>query len=297
MRAPLLVVLSGLLLSSVAEAQQSHPLVTAAPGAQRDPVPPNDSIIVKGAPLPTESEVRSLARAITPKVSFLDPLDRFQDSVCFGSVGLDRPVLEAIGDRLAQSAERAGLKLAGPGCKPNIVILFVDRVDAEIARLIRRRWWVFGNRSPSQIDMIVKERGPVRAWSNIEVKNADGESIDAGGILRRTTASNIISATRRDVIASIVLVQRSALFGKTVRQIGDYLAMRTLAGVRPERATGKDTILALFNEGVTSSPSEMTAFDRGYLKGLYSAQANQVASSMRATIVQTIFKEQHRAAK
>ncbi|MGC6547627.1 hypothetical protein ACP0HG_26785, partial [Escherichia coli] len=81
-------------------------------------------------------------------------------------------------------AELAGLKLAGEGCKPNVVILFVDGVAAEVDKLVRRKWWVFGDRLPSEIRTIVEERGPVRAWSNSEVRSSDGDRVDAQGFLK-----------------------------------------------------------------------------------------------------------------
>ncbi|WP_138983929.1 hypothetical protein [Sphingomonas elodea] len=284
-------VLAAMLLPEIAFAQspqQSAQQSTGSAGEQ--PAPTGDPIIVTGRPLPSKEEIRALARDVTPPSTSSEPLARFHDSVCFGSVGLDRDTLIGIGDRLAADAELAGLKLAGEGCKPNVVILFVDGVAAEVDKLVRRKWWVFGDRLPSEIRTIVEERGPVRAWSNSEVRSSDGDRVDAQGFLKVTTASRIVASTRRDTLASVVLIERSAIVGKTISQIADYVAMRALAGARPHRAGGRETILALFDGATERTPPELTSFDRGYLRGLYTGPANDFAGTSQSKIVRAILK-------
>lgn len=287
------VVLASLLMCGSALAQEA-----AQSGATTAPPPQtgatSDPIVVTGRPLPPKEEIRSLARAITPPNASNTPLPRFHDTVCFGSAGLDRPTLQAIGDRLAADAERAGLKLAGDGCKPNVITLFVDHVDHEAARLVQRKWWVFGDRTPSEIRTIVNEKGPVRAWSNSETRGRDGEPINPNGTLNVASASRIVASVRRDTLASVVLVERAALVGKTTSQIADYVAMRALAGVRPQRTQGRETILTLFDPGTADVPVELTAFDQGYLRGLYAGAANAFASTTQGTIVREILKAKDR---
>ncbi|WP_218018027.1 hypothetical protein [Sphingomonas azotifigens] len=281
---PVALMLAGSALAQQAPQEGTPPPVKPQSGGTGDP------IIVTGRPLPPKAEIRSLTRAIAPPDLSDEPMPRFNDSVCFGSGGLDRPVLEAIGDRLAEDAELAGLRLAGDGCKPNVIVLFVDNVGSEVAALVRRKWWVFGDRSPSEIRTIVNEKGPVRAWSNSETRSRDGDRIDSHGVLRVPIASRIVTPVRRDVLASVVLVERAAVLGKSPRQIGDYVAMRSLAGVRPPRTTRGETILTLFDPGTISPASEMTRFDRGYLRGLYSGAPNTLASTTQGKIVREILK-------
>ncbi len=294
MRGSWLAVLIGLGLPGLALAQQAEPPASAPSLVKEHPAVPGDPIIVTGRPLPPKDEIRSLARAITPPTMANEPLPRFFESVCFGSKGLDRQTLVDIGDRLAADADQAGIKLAGDGCRPNVVILFVDGIEGEIDTLVKRRWWVFGYRSPSEIREIVDERGPVRAWSNIETRSSDGNRIDSNGVLRVSVASRLVSSVRQDALASIVLVERKALIGKTPVQIADYIAMRALAGARPRRTSGRETILTLFDGATRNAPPELTAFDRGYLHGLYAGEANALASTTQGRIVRDILKAKDR---
>lgn len=307
MRGPLLVVVAGLLFPGLAMAQQSAspppgvaqppalpvPSYTTDPAQGRKaPAGPSDPIIVTGRKPASKKEISALVHAITPPSPNDAPLARFHNAVCFGSVGLERSVLEMIGYRLAADAEQAGLKLAGDGCTPNILVVFTDGVGTGVDTLVRRKWWIFGDRTPSEIRTIVSETGPVRAWSNSEVLSRDGEHINQGGFLNVPIASRLVSPTRKDMLASIVLVERSAVIGKTSNQIADYLAMRTLGGARPRASGPTETILSLFDGDAKRVPGELTAFDRGYLRGLYAGQANAFAWSTRGLIVQRVLKEQ-----
>lgn len=256
-----------------------------------------DPILVTGTSAPERTRLASLSRAISPKVPSDEPLPRFADPVCFATVGLDRATLEQINDRLVADADQAGLALAGSGCRPNVTILFVDGIAATFERLRHRDPMLFGQRTPDEIREIARQAGPVRAWSIIETRSRDGDRIGAkaalasgNGILTVATSSRLFATIRRDVLASVVLVERSSLVGKTTRQIADYLALRSLAAAHPEAAIGEETILSLFGPDGQGAPTEMTAFDRGYLQGLYSGSPNQLASLHQALIVRTILR-------
>lgn len=67
--------------------------------------------------------------------------------------------------------------------------------------------------------------------------------------------------------------------------------MRALGGTRPQNDLGSRSILSLFTPGSTEAPIEMTAFDRGYLRGLYAGTANAFATTTQGIIVQTILNE------
>jgi hypothetical protein len=125
--------------------------------------------------------------------------------------------------------------------------------------------------------------GPGRAWNNIRT-------------VQLNIGSRLVSDIRRDIASAMVLVERSAVVGKTTNQIADYAVMRALAVIRPRQAAGNDTILSLFDPAV-SPPAEMTAFDRGYLRGLYTGAGNQLVDVQRGRIVQGILNQTNIAAQ
>lgn len=265
-----------------------------APSTQQDAASPGDAIVVEGRALPEEAKIRALARAISPRLGYDQPLSRFTDPVCFATGGLPRGVLETIGLRLADDAHEAGVRLAGDGCQPNILVLFVDDGHADLKTLVKRRPGLFGDRSPSEIRAIMDEPGPVHVWSASEIRSRDGDRLSPNGngppTLKVPTATRIGLPVRSDLLSTVVLIDRKALMGLSLQQIADYTAMRSLASIRPKGATGGDTILALFDPGTATKPDAMTAFDRGYLKGLYQGSGTERGPTKVAMIAGSIVK-------
>ncbi len=276
----------------VAAAQETPPSAAAADAAARRA---GEEVVVTGRTPPEEAQVRALARAISPRTGWDEPLARFSDPICFGTGGLGRPVLEAIGARLADDAAQANVPLAGDRCDVNVLVLFVDDGEAELRQLLKRRPGMFGDLQPSEVRAIINEPGPVHVLTASEIRSRDGDRQFTGsdGIrtLKVPIASRIVLPTRRDILSSIVLVDRKAAAGRSVQQIADYVAMRALAMVRPKGATGGDTILTLFDPGVATAPVGMTAFDRGYLKALYEGSANQRGATKVGMIARSIIKQ------
>lgn len=276
---------AGAMLATAGIGAQSVP--PADPGAAADP------IVVEGRAPPDEVKIRALARAISPRVGFDQPLARFTDPVCFATAGLPAPMLRTIGARLAENADAAGIALAGDGCTPNILVMFVDDSREEAERLMKRRPWMFRDYQPSEMREILKEPGPVHVWSVSEVRSRDGDrlsqSADGPPTLQVPIATRIGLAIRRDMLSTVMLVDRKAVLGHSLQQMADYAAMRTLAMIRPKGATGGDTILTLFDPAA-APPTEMTAFDRGYMKALYDGSGTQRGATKVAMIARSIVK-------
>lgn len=295
MRAFLLVATLGLTAPNVAEAQQVPSRVAIASTSQTQPST-GESIVVTGKSAPHRAKVRALTDAVTPVPLWGEPLARFESPLCIGTAGLDRQTLEQIGQRLAWDAVRAGLSLGGTSCTPNVLILFVNAPSVEIDRLRKSSPGLFGDRTPTEIASLKHEPGPVHAWQNTEIRSTEGEPLSFQRVLPVRVASIITTPIQRNVLSAVVVVQRSAALGKTAEQLGDYLAMRVLAGVRPQRAQGKETILTLFDADNSPPLAEMTAFDQGYLQGLYAGAPNTKASTTKKMIVRSILAAEEKQA-
>ena len=86
---------------------------------------------------------------------------------------------------------------------------------------------------------------------------------------------------------SIVIVDIDAVSGLNAGQLGDYLAMVTLAQVDLEADTGPfDTVLNLFDDpsGVTG----LTEWDWSYLSALYASTSRRRSAGAQATAVASI---------
>jgi hypothetical protein len=270
-----------------------HPPAAPTPPTARVPAslppPPAQDIVVTARDLPDAAMVRQLARAISPHPSGDEPMARFEDPVCLATEGLPRPVLIALANRFIDDAYRAGVRVGGTKCAPNVLVLFVDDGRTDMARIGKRLPHLFDDMSLHEMRHIIDEPGPVHAAISSEIRSRDG---DRGGVgmLKVPIATRLVPPVRRDMLTSVVLIDRSAAVGRTPEQLADYAAMRSLAQVRPVGAKGGDTILTLFDNGASSSPSEMTMFDRGYLKALYAGQGNTPGARKVDQISRSIVK-------
>lgn len=99
--------------------------------------------------------------------------------------------------------------------------------------------------------------------------------------------ASLLDTARAVITASILLIDQDAAVGKTLNQLADYAARRTLAKVRTKGATG-DTILTLFDAPSGQAPRALTAFDSGYLKAPYHGPPTLRASTEVGEIAREI---------
>jgi hypothetical protein len=87
-----------------------------------------------------------------------------------------------------------------------------------------------------------------------------------------------------------MVIDSSATLGKTLTQIADYAALRSLADLKSRApVTRERTILTLFQPG--SAPDGLTPYDLAYLKGLYSGPSSLKADMRMHEIVSTAIRD------
>jgi hypothetical protein len=97
--------------------------------------------------------------------------------------------------------------------------------------------------------------------------------------------SRIHNGTRDDLLYVIIVVDTTKVKGTTWQELGDYLALVSLAQIDPDTSpTDFDSILNLFSN--PAAYSGLTDWDRSYVRALYEfnqerlphLQANQIVS-------------------
>ncbi|MCC2976267.1 hypothetical protein LK533_06210 [Sphingomonas sp. PL-96] len=235
-------------------------------------------------------------RTVTGRSVSNDPIARFQDPVCLGSLGLGRDVTGAILDRMIEVAEESGIRTAGNPCDPNVLVLFVDHSREEMRKLAAKGHRAFAGLSHQAMRKLMAEPGPAQAWNLTEVRSRDGDPVMPGtsmGVpptLKVGSMSRMAASIRQDIVGAVVVIDRQAVIGKSPRQIADYAAMRTYVRTTPPLHPSAETILSLF-EGEGTAPTGLTAIDRGVLRGLYAAPANSFARTGQAKMVSVTMAE------
>ncbi|WP_260483395.1 hypothetical protein [Sphingomicrobium flavum] len=269
----------------------------AQAGAQQSPVEPDRTIIVQGNPEVDGDAARRQARGITfPTDDYADSLARFHRPVCVGLYGLRAAAAQDVIDRIYLNAEKAGVATnQEEGCAANLWVMIVDDPAATFERLADESSWMVRDLSRFERRRIREQQGPTRAWQITSARDDVGIVVASGTQVAESTSysrisgllppmtpstnmSRIRNGIRRDIELSMVIIARSALGDVDTIGLADYATMRTLGRtlVPDQDDRAYDAVLNLFD--AQGRVDRLSAFDRAYLKGLYSGSPYRRAS-------------------
>lgn len=245
--------------------------------------------------------------------------------ICPGIANLDRAVAQPIVDRMAQRAADIGIEVEGPGCEANIIVVFTADAPAMTRALVEAEPRVFRgqgggiDRGGAALRAFLASERPVRWWSlSVPIDSETGrravrvpgdrvggsvaprlaaalgcprphDCVGVGAPIIQSAggASRLNSRIVDQLYKSIVIVDIDAVSGLNAAQLGDYLAMVSLAQVDPEAETGAfDTVLNLFAD--PQGVSGLTEWDASYLQALYGSQSRRRSAGAQADAVAAI---------
>lgn len=214
------------------------------------------------------------------------PLARYQDPLCPGVIGVQVESAQGIVSLIRQNAAEFGVPVANEsGCEPNLIVAVIDDAQGYARQLKKDRPYLFTELSPEEQHALFDASGPARIWTRVFTRSRDGVPIDRRENLvdiPQTTMpaahSLIYVPTRRDIVSSMLMLDRQAAQALTLRQVADYATLRALSGDAARRlAAPGGSILRLF-DATADKPTGLTEPDRILLQTLYSAPANNPAS-------------------
>lgn len=227
-----------------------------------------------------------------------DQIARFEDPLCPTSIGLAGQDAGIVERRIRAVAEAADVRTAKPGCRPNLVILVVDDRARAVAHWQKTRPDFFETLTKAEVAALTDGSGPVAAWQIVHLKGADRRPVgrtDDGVVdyyvQNQVVPTRIGTTIQFEFYGSFLLVEASALQGKTLMQLADYAAMRTLARTDDRRGAAQPmpTILSLFGpDGADAAPPSLTHWDLGFLTGLYRLDPAFRANEQRKAIAHSL---------
>lgn len=244
-----------------------------------------DDIVIEGVPL-VEEDLRGDIRAITDVED--GQIARFPFSVCPLVLGLNEEFDFIVEGQLRELAVDADISLGDPGCDANLFLIFSDDPVVTIDALRRVKRFLFQSLDPGDLRRLRSGEGPVYSWRLTQV---------GGNISRLNNGANsrIRTEVQLDIVASFVIVDRSAIEGASLRQLAHYGALMGLAPVRSGQSETLDhpSILTLFEDrdaerAPLRSASEV---DRAYLRALYSGSNARSARAKARQMTQMIRRE------
>jgi hypothetical protein len=315
LRAAVCVALATLsLVPTLIAAQNATP--TTAETAQSKPAAPDvgDEVIVRGRRMSeVEAELRKIVRQFIGQVAAVPAgrgFARWHGGVCVGVHNLQRDAAQYIVDRISREAADVGLEPGEPGCSPQVVIIFTTDAKQLATRLVDDQLRVFrpsneGGQSLSRFDLdkFVQSDKAVRWWDvSMPVDARSGQPairlptddsfshpwISVAG------PSRIHGGIRDDLQHVIIIVDGSKLTGTTWEQLGDYLAVVSLAQINPDAdPSAFDSILNLFSN--PKAYSGLTDWDRAYLRGLYAFDQERMPAVQTGELIDKIARQQRHA--
>jgi hypothetical protein len=268
-------------------------LAVTAPGTAQDQT---ESQVVVVGKRNLDQEITDFVTALTPP-SGPGQLSRFESEICPGAGGFDPQIRAALVERMRRVARAVDLRVGGPKCLPNTLLLATRDKRVLIETLARRHPAFLDGLSKSEIRRLAESPGPAAAWQILgRPRNADGMELapeDYGGAsgvyINRTTRppSRITQAARRPTFAAVVVIETAALEGLSVTQVADYATMRTLLRADPGKVADSTTptiLRAIETPMGSAAPVSLTRWDMGLLRAYYQTRPELRANAQRSEI-------------
>jgi hypothetical protein len=304
--------LTALLMAVVAaqEAAAQAPSSAGAPEAAQAV----DEVIVRGRRLEDiEDDLRIYIRDFIGEVVATPPgrgFARWHRRVCIGVLNLEASAAQYIVDRISSLALEVGLEPGEPGCRPDVNIIFATNAKETATQMVENEPRLFMRvAGESGMDLgrvalaeFVESEQAVRWWHvSLPVDaRTGGAAIELDALCGNPQCppyvpvagpSRIHSGTRDELMYVIVIVDATKLKGTTWQQIGDYLAVLSLAQIDPKaNPAAFDSILNLFTN--PAAYSGLTDWDRTYVRALYEFDQERIASMQTNEIVSLIAEQE-----
>lgn len=295
----LTIAVLAVLFAGIARAQSSAP--AAAPSSRN----------TQGIDEVTVSAQR--AKELTPRVEKFvgqvaalendEGLPRWKVPVCPQVIGLPQQEGEYILGRISEVARTAGIALAGEQCRPNLYLV----VTPDPRQLLQNtteanQLLMFGSENPNVIDEFIATPRAVRVYYKTSMYTSLGlplgdthpvpppDSFHPRTFQQNNTSAHLTSNVIYGVANVVAIADQTRLKGVSRGQFADYLAMVSLANVKPGANLGDvPTILKLFDGAPEAAPAGMSDWDLAFLKSLYATE--QKSRLQRKDMAQAIVRE------
>lgn len=234
---------------------------------------------------------------------------RWETPICPYAVGIRKEAADFVVDRVKAVAGEVGAPVsASPTCKFNVEIVFTRTPQALLDNVAKEKPWLLGyHDGREQRARLATLTRPIQGLYVTATRDLHGQTdIDSS----RTTAassglglmksapyaikvsvpgSRLSDGLRSTFDDIIIVADIGALERYELGAVSDYIAMLALTqAVPPQGCQSLPSITDLLTPGCAQSVQELTASDRGYLRGLYHMRAglrlvvqkNEIAGEM-----------------
>ncbi len=282
----------------------------AARTADQEPPAPQDSAIVVSGTAEDLQKSRRYVETLQ-MASFGLQVARWGDPVCLSVTGVPDQIGERLAGRIQATAVQVGVKIAPPGCKPNLVVVFTPD-GGEFIKTTRQRSAARLREIPKRShNFMYGADAPIRWWYKTDVMNRDGRPLIPGVAdlvqcagpcampatgsqvtSQSTYSSSIIqSPTIRQIKSTVVVIDVPLAAGRAIDSLGDYAALVGLAEIWPgNSAWPHNSILNLFEKELneTGEVPSLGRMDRRFLCELYRLPLDRSGEYQKGYLVRAL---------
>ena len=263
------------------------PALSQAPGASSD-----DPIVVEGQRGTEDrpSVVTKLRRMIDESSG--DQLARFEAEICPAVIGMPADWTGILTRIIRENIVAAGGKVGREGCSVNAAAIFIDQPQELLWALNKEEPSFFMNMSPREFDQFSGPRRAAYSWHTVNTYTKDGVHMDK--VSRFASATRLYTNIREEMESGLVVVDRQATIGKSMRQLADFVTMHLMLDVNWRSPhMDRSSILSLFHSHDDGPPLRMSSFDRNALSGFYlQRENNRTADQQRQNIARSIARQE-----
>lgn len=246
-------------------------------------------VVVTGRldPPTLSTEIRRFVRGHA-RLSRIDQLARWQDSICVRVMNLPAAFADFIANRVRTLAREAGASASEQAdCAPNVSIMFTTEPQAVLNQVRADRPELLGAHFINQRNALATMSRPIQSWYMTATSNGLETAIDEPmrDPLTGRSGSRMTHGLRSLFVHVLILVDQNQVAGAEVGPISDYVAMLALTDVSTETWScgGLVTIMELFSR-CGDAPQQLTTPDRAFLQGLYTMDPEVILSLQRGHI-------------
>jgi hypothetical protein len=269
----------------------------AQPAAAADPPGKGPPSTVEGVTV--QAPKKSYDRQIHDFVASSDAqtrigqLPRWNEKICPRTIGMTPEFDEFVSNRILAIAAKVGAPAGDRrSCKPNLLILFSSEPQALLDQVLKERPDALGfHYGAGEARRMAVVSHPIQAWYATATQDLKGrvtpddpdfdwtptQSVD--DILANATAaegSRLRSGLQSQFSSVLVIADGAKVAGRPIGALADYIAVLALTQSKAlDGCRDLPSITNLFSAGCaqTLAPSEATAADIAFLRGLYSTNA------------------------
>lgn len=287
----------------------------AAPAlAQSDPPTdrPSDAtqledVVVSGMSL--EAQAESFVASVGAPVEGRK-LATWSGPLCVGAAGLAAAPAGAMVDRVLDWAHSLGVRIGGPGCDLNVLIVFSADADQAARNLVKTRPLDFlsgvssSHQGRGALRAFESSGRPVRWWHvSLPVDPETGDALvrlrreapfsppreitrpsDLGSYGQITLGSRLYDDSIDALQSIVIVIDDAALDQTSFAQLSDYVAMVALAQVDPDTRPSAPSILGIFEPGVAPQ-STLSDWDQAFLQALYGTHQRNSLPRADSTVI------------